>query len=66
MNAIVEYHDYPLEQKGQKGGGDFQAENRYCSAPPTHDLSIWLCGRQTNISVMGFRVSVENFFWVNR
>jgi len=28
-------------------------------AQPTRYLNIWLCGRQTNLSVMGVRVGVD-------
>jgi len=27
-----------------------QAAKRGCKAPPTRDLNIWLCGRQTDLS----------------
>jgi len=30
-----------------------QAAKRDCNAPPTRYLNIWLCGRQTDLSVMG-------------
>jgi len=39
---------------------------RDSNTPPTRDLNIWLCGRQTDLSVMGVRVDVANLFWVNR
>jgi len=32
-----------------------QSAKRYCYAP-TRDLNIWLCGWQTDLSVMGVRV----------
>jgi len=47
-NAIVEYLDYQIpvtKLKGPKGDGDIQAAKWDRSAPPTHDLNIWLCGR---------------------
>jgi len=43
-----------------------QAAKRDCNAPPTRCLNKWLCGWQTDLSVMGVRVGVANFFWVNR
>jgi len=44
----------PVTQlKGSKGEGDMQAAKRDCNAPPTRDLNIWLCGRQTDLSAMG-------------
>jgi len=46
-NAIVEYLDYHIYM---------QAAKRDCSASPTLDHNIWLCGRQTDLSVMGVRV----------
>jgi len=64
-NAPIEYLDYqvPVTQlKGVKGDGDIKAEKRDCNAPLTRDLSIWLCGRQTDLSVMDVRVGVANFF----
>jgi len=48
-----------------KGDGDKQAAERDCNAPPTRYLNIWLCGRQTDLSVMGVKVGVANFFWVS-
>jgi len=68
-NAKFEYLDYqiPVTQfKGPKGNGDMEAARRDCNAPPTRDLNICLCGRQTGSSVMGVRVGVANFFWVHR
>jgi len=65
-NAIVEYLDYqiPVTQlKGKKGSGDMQAAKRDWNAPPTRDINIWLCGRYTDLRVMGVRVGVANFFW---
>jgi len=38
---------------GLKGSGDMQAAKRDFMAPPTRVLNIWLCGRQTFISVVG-------------
>jgi len=32
-------------------------------APPTRDLNIWLCGRQTDLSVMRVKVGMANFFF---
>jgi len=36
----------------------------FCSknATPTPDLNIWLCGRWTDLGVMGVRVGVAIFF----
>jgi len=48
------------------GDGDMQEAKRVCNAPPTRKLNIWLCGRQTDLSVMGVRMGVANFCWVNR
>jgi len=42
-----------------------QAAKRDYNAPDTCDLNIWLYGRQTDLSVMGIRVGVANFFRVN-
>jgi len=61
---------YPLLSL-PKGDGDMQAARRHCNAPPIRYLNIWLCGRQTDLSGMGFRmgvfgavrVGVANFFW---
>jgi len=39
-----------------------QAAKRDCNAPHTRYLNIWLCGRQTDLSFMGVRVGVANFF----
>jgi len=39
-----------------------QAAKRNCNAPSTSYLNIWLCGRQTDLNVMGVRVGVANFF----
>jgi len=44
-----------------KGDGDMQAAKRDCNAPSTRYFNIWICGRQTDLSVMGVRVSVANF-----
>jgi len=38
---------------GPTGNGDMQAAKRDRNAPPTRDLNIWLCGRKTDLSVMG-------------
>jgi len=64
-NALVKYLDYqiPVSQlKGTKGNVDMQAARRDGNAPPTHDLNIWLCGRWTDLSVVGVRVGVQTFF----
>jgi len=61
-NTIVECLDYQItvtQLKGQKGDGDVQAAKQDCNAPPTHDVNIWLCGRQTDLRVMGVRVDVS-------
>jgi len=42
-----------------------QAAKRDCNAPPTRDLIGLLCERQSDLSVIGVRVSVANFSWVN-
>jgi len=39
-----------------------QVAKRDCNAPPIRDLNIWLCERHTDLSVMGVRVGVANFF----
>jgi len=51
--------------KGSKGNGDMQAAKRDWNAPPTRDVNIWFCGRLTDLSVMGVRVGVANFFSFN-
>jgi len=33
---------------------------------PAISIYVWLYGRQTDLSVMGVSVGVENFFGVNR
>jgi len=33
-------------------------QSKDCKAPPTFDFNIWLCGWQTDLSVMG----VTNFY----
>jgi len=43
------------------GDGDMPAAKRDCNAPHTRDLNIWLCGRHTDLSVMGVRVGVTIF-----
>jgi len=35
---------------------------RDCNAPPTRNLNIWLCGRQTDLSVVGVKVGLVNLF----
>jgi len=65
MSKVFRYSEIPVTQlKEPKGDGDVQAAKRDCNAPPTRYLNIWLCGRQTDLSVMGVRVGVENFFLV--
>jgi len=64
-NAVVEYIDFQIpviQLNGPKGDGGM----RFCNAPPTLDLNILLCGRQTDLSVIGLKVGVANFFWANR
>jgi len=50
--------DTRTQLKGPKGDGDMQAARRHCNAPPIRYLNIWLCGRQTDLSGMGFRMGV--------
>jgi len=44
---MVECLDYQIKEDG-----DVQAAKLDCNAPPTRDINIWLCGRQTDLSVM--------------
>jgi len=42
-----------------------QAAKPICNALPTRDYNIWLCGRQTDSSVMGVIVGVAtNESWL--
>jgi len=46
----------PVTQlKGPKGDGDMEAGKRDYNAPPNRDLNLWLCGRQSDLSVMGVK-----------
>jgi len=58
-----ERYSQVLSLVDQKGDGDMQAAKQDCHEIPTRDLNIWLCGRQTDFSVMGVRVDVPNFFF---
>jgi len=44
-----------------QGDEDMPAAKRDWNAPPTRNLNIWICGRQTDLSDMGVRVGVANF-----
>jgi len=44
--------------------GKQQSETEMRQLP--RDLNIWLCGRLTDIGVIGLRVGVANSFWLNR
>jgi len=39
-----------------------QAAKRDCNAPPTRYLNIWLCGRQTYLSVWALEWACQTFF----
>jgi len=64
LSTTIDYQIPVTQLKGPKGDGDVQAAKRDCNAPPTRYLNIWLCGRQTVLSVMGVGVGVANFFLV--
>jgi len=58
------YLDYQIlvtQLKVPKGVGEMLAAKRDCNAPPTRDLNIWFCGRQTDLSVMDVRVGGKLF-----
>jgi len=38
---------------GPKGDRDLQAAKGDCNVPPTRDHNIWICGRQTDLGIMG-------------